>query len=65
MNSTSASFDQAITQEATKKNKNLKWDKLPKYTQWKLFKAFMHKNEITNGTAYVNKRIAKFGKILA
>jgi hypothetical protein len=52
MNSTSASFDQAITQEATKKNKNLKWDKLPKYNQWKLFKAYMHKNEITSGELF-------------
>ena len=46
------SFEQAVSNEALKKNKNLKWDKLPKYNQWKLFKAYMHENEITDGNLF-------------
>jgi hypothetical protein len=46
------SFEEAVSNEAAKKNKNLKWDKLPKYTQWKLFKAYMHENEITDGNHF-------------
>ncbi len=46
------SFEQAVSNEAIKKNKNLKWDKLPKYNQWKLFKAYMHENEITDGNLF-------------
>lgn len=46
------SFDTAIANEATNKNKKLKWDKLPKYSQWKLFKSYMHENEITDGNLF-------------
>jgi hypothetical protein len=46
------SFEEAVSNEAAKKNLKLKWDKLPKYTQWKLFKAYMHENEITDGNLF-------------
>lgn len=46
------SFETAVSNEAAKKNKNLKWEKLPKYTQWKLFKTYMHENEITDGNLF-------------
>lgn len=46
------SFEEAVSNEAAKKNLKLKWEKLPKYTQWKLFKAYMHENEITNGDLF-------------
>lgn len=46
------SFEQAVAKEASDKNKKLKWDKLPKYTQWKLFKAYMHENNITDGNLF-------------
>lgn len=46
------SFEEAVSNEAAKKNVKLKWDKLPKYTQWKLFKAYMHENEITDGNLF-------------
>lgn len=46
------SFETAVSNEAAKKNKNLKWDKLPKYTQWKLFKTYMHENKITDGNLF-------------
>lgn len=46
------SFEEAVSHEAAKKNQKLKWDKLPKYTQWKLFKAYMHENEITDGNLF-------------
>lgn len=46
------SFEEAVSNEAARKNTNVKWDKLPKYTQWKLFKAYMHENEITNGDLF-------------
>lgn len=46
------SFEEAVSNEAAKKNLKLKWDKLPKYTQWKLFKAYMHDNEITDGNLF-------------
>lgn len=49
---TETSFETAVSNEAAKKNKNLKWDKLPKYTQWKLFKTYMHDNEITDGLLF-------------
>lgn len=49
---TETSFETAVSNEATKKNKNLKWDKLPKYNQWKLFKAYMHDNKITDGNLF-------------
>lgn len=50
------SFDNAVSKEASDKNKNLKWDKLPKYTQWKLFKAYMHENNITDGNLFKRMR---------
>ncbi len=28
---------------------NMEWNKLSKFVQWKLFKAFMHENNIQNG----------------
>ncbi len=46
------SFEEAVSNDAAKKNANVKWDKLPKYTQWKLFKAYMHENKITNGDLF-------------
>jgi hypothetical protein len=46
------SFEEAVSSEAAKKVLKLKWDKLPKYTQWKLFKAYMHENEITDGNLF-------------
>jgi len=46
------SFEEAVSNDAAKKNTNVKWDKLPKYTQWKLFKAYMHENKITNGDLF-------------
>lgn len=46
------SFEEAVSNEAAKKNLKLKWDKLPKYTQWKLFKAYMHENKITDGNLF-------------
>ena len=46
------SFEEAVSNEAAKKNLKLKWDKLPKYTQWKLFKAYMHEHEITDGNLF-------------
>lgn len=53
---TTSSFEQAVAKEATNKNKKLKWDKLPKYNQWKLFKAYMHENEITDGNLFKRMR---------
>lgn len=47
-----SAFDTAVSKEASDKNKNLKWDKLPKYTQWKLFKAYMHEHKITDGNLF-------------
>ena len=49
---TETSFEVAVSNEAAKKNVNLKWDKLPKYSQWKLFKAYMHENNITDGNLF-------------
>lgn len=46
------SFEQAVAKEASDKNKKLKWDKLPKYNQWKIFKAYMHEHEITDGNLF-------------
>lgn len=46
------SFEEAVSNEAAKKNLKLKWEKLPKYTQWKLFKAYMHEHDITNGDLF-------------
>lgn len=46
------SFEEAVSNEAAKKNLKLKWDKLPKYTQWKLFKAYMHETDNTNGDLF-------------
>jgi hypothetical protein len=51
-NNSVQSFEEAVSNEAAKKNLKLKWDKLPKYTQWKLFKAYMHENEITDGNLF-------------
>lgn len=45
-------FEEAVSNEAAKKTKNVKWDKLPKYNQWKLFKAYMHENKITDGNLF-------------
>jgi hypothetical protein len=47
-----ASFETAVANDAAKKNKNVKWEKLAKYTQWKLFKAYMHEKEITDGNLF-------------
>lgn len=47
-----SSFESAVAKEANDKNKKLKWDKLPKYNQWKLFKAYMHENKITDGNLF-------------
>jgi hypothetical protein len=47
-----SSFDQAIEAESLKKHKNVKWDKLAKFNQWKLFKAYMHENNITDGNLF-------------
>lgn len=49
---TCQSFEEAVSNDAAKKNKNVKWDKLPKYTQWKLFKAYMHENNFTDGNLF-------------
>jgi DNA polymerase elongation subunit (family B) len=49
---TETSFETAVSNEAAKKNRNLKWEKLPKYTQWKLFKTYMHENKITEGDLF-------------
>lgn len=46
------SFEEAVSNEAAKKNLGKKWEKLGKYTQWKLFKVYMHENEITNGELF-------------
>lgn len=45
-------FEDSINKDANHKNKNVKWDKLPKYTQWKLFKAYMHDNKLTDGNLF-------------
>jgi hypothetical protein len=45
-------FEEAIAQEAKNKHKTTKWEKLPKYTQWKLFKSYMHTNNITDGNLF-------------
>jgi hypothetical protein len=45
-------FEDSINKDANHKNKNVKWDKLPKYTQWKLFKSFMHDNNLTDGNLF-------------
>lgn len=45
-------FESAIVNEAANKNKKLKWDKLPKYTQSKLFKSYMHEHNLTDGNLF-------------
>lgn len=45
-------FESAIVNEAANKNKKLKWDKLPKYTQSKLFKSYMHEQNLTDGNLF-------------
>lgn len=52
VNEETTSFDQAIEAELQKKHKNVKWEKLPKFNQWKLFKAYMHENKITDGNLF-------------
>lgn len=35
---------------------SMEWDKLSKFVQWKLFKAFMHENNIQNGDYFKRMR---------
>ena len=42
-----------VVQEPTKQNKpKLAWNKLSKFVQWKLFTAYMHDNNITDGQLF-------------
>lgn len=49
-------FEQAVENDAQKKIKNVKWEKLPKFNQWKLFKLYMHENSITDGKLFKKMR---------
>jgi hypothetical protein len=49
-------FEMAVAKEASDRNRNLKWEKLPKFSQWKVFKAYMHENGLTDGRLFKKMR---------
>lgn len=53
---TPQTFDEAVENDAQKKVRNVKWEKLPKFNQWKVFKLYMHENNITDGKLFKKMR---------